>query len=245
MVSIQEILRDAQSREEQDKLEAEKRLREEEQRRIAEVRLRQEQEAARLRAEDEERQRRAHEEERRQAELAAIQEAAITRARSEAEAQARLAEMTARQEHERQLHAVSHDGSKRRLQIVLAVFGVLLFGLAIGGGIMIKGALDKANAAEARASELETEKAQVEAQQRKLQEQLASATSPEERTALLKQLDDAKRAAMTLAGQISAQRPNGPTAGRAPSAPVNAKPQTAGQKPACNCTPGDPLCSCL
>jgi hypothetical protein len=41
MVSIQEILRDAQSREEQEKVEAERRAREEEQRRVDEIRRQQ------------------------------------------------------------------------------------------------------------------------------------------------------------------------------------------------------------
>jgi hypothetical protein len=44
MVSIQEILRDAQSREEQEKVEAEERARADEQRRVEELRRRQEEE---------------------------------------------------------------------------------------------------------------------------------------------------------------------------------------------------------
>ena len=49
MVSIQEILRDAQSREEQEKAEAEQRAREAEQRRLDDIRRKQEEEAARMR----------------------------------------------------------------------------------------------------------------------------------------------------------------------------------------------------
>ena len=59
MVSIQEILRDAQSREEQEKVEAERRAREDEQRRLDEARRKQEEGEARLRAEEDDRQRQA------------------------------------------------------------------------------------------------------------------------------------------------------------------------------------------
>jgi len=137
MVSIQEILRDAQSREEQEKVESERRAREDEQRRIDDVRRKQEEEGARLRAEEDERERRVFEEQKRRAELQALQDAAVQRTRMEAEAQARLAEMTARQDHERQLHALSQDKHKKRLQIFLVGLGLLLFIGAIGGGVFI------------------------------------------------------------------------------------------------------------
>ncbi len=244
MVSIQEILRDAQNREEQDKLEAERRVREEEQRRLDEVRQKQAQEQARLRSEEEDRQRRAFEEQKRQAELQAMQEAAVARARTEAESHARLAEMTARQEHERHLHAVKHDGSKKRLQFLLVGLGVALFALAIGGGIMIKNYGDKANAAEARVHELEMEKDQVESQEKQLQNQLASATSPEEKAQLERALAEAQKAAEAVNTQIAAVRK--PTGGPAVGGGGGTTAKPPGQpKPACNCTPGDPLCSCL
>jgi colicin import membrane protein len=243
MVSIQEILRDAQNREEQDKLEAERRVREEEQRRVEEVRSRQAQEQARLRSEEEDRQRRAFEEQKRQAEIVALQEAAVTRARTEAEAQARLAEMTARQEHERRLHAVTHDGSKKRLQFYLYGLGVVLIGLAVGGGFLIKNYNDKANAADARAHELEVEKDAVAQQQKQLQLQLDKATSPEERAQLEKAVADAKERADQLAQQLGGMK-HTPTAGPVVAGPAPG-PRPPPTRPACNCTPGDPLCSCL
>ncbi len=163
MVSIQEILRDAQSREEQEKVEAEQRARAEEQRRLDEIRRRQEEEEARIRAEEDERQRRAYEEKKRAAEIAAMQEAAVQRARSEAEAQARLAEMNARQEHERQLHALSHDKSKKNLKFLLAGLGVVLFAAAIGGTVLIKSSMDKAAAAQAETAKLTAQIDEAEA----------------------------------------------------------------------------------
>ena len=72
MVSIQEILRDAQHREEQEKLETQQRAREDEKRRIEELRRKQEAEQERVRAEEVERQRRSFEEQKRQAELQAV-----------------------------------------------------------------------------------------------------------------------------------------------------------------------------
>ncbi len=242
MVSIQEILRDAQHREEQEKLEAERRAREEEQQRLDDIRRRQEEESARHRAEEEERERRTFEEQKRQAELQAVQDAAIHRAKMEAEAQARLAEMTARQEHERQLHALSHDKHKKRLQLFLFGLGALLFAASIGGGVLIKQAIDKANMADARARELQEENDQAQAQRSALEAKLAAAKDPAEIAAVQAELDATKRRLAELATQQQPKRAGG-------GAPV-AKPAAGGgggggaAKP-CNCTPGDPLCSCL
>ena len=245
MVSIQEILRDAQHREEQEKVEAERRAREEEQRRAEDLRRRQEAEQERLRADEADRQRRAFEEQKRQAELQALQEAAIQRAKTEAESQARLAEMTVRQEHERKLHALSQDKSKKRLHFFLGVLGVLLFAVAIGGGVLIKNAVDKANAAEAYARQLETDKKQTEAQEAKLKEELANAKSPEEVEAINAQLRQAQVAIEQI--KQAQQNPSAPvhhtTAGSGGGGGTIKPPAPAAGK--CNCTPGDPLCSCL
>ncbi|MGH7293835.1 MAG: hypothetical protein ACRELB_02825, partial [Polyangiaceae bacterium] len=157
MVSIQEILRDAQNREEQEKVEAERQAQAAEQRRLDEARRRQEEEEARLRAEEDDRQRRMFEEQRRQAELNAMQEAAVQRARAEAEAQARLAEMAARQEHERQLHALSQDKHKKRLTFIIAGLAVFFVLGGIGGGIALKHSSDEAQAAKAQAAALEAQ----------------------------------------------------------------------------------------
>ncbi len=247
MVSIQEILRDAQNREEQEKVEAEQRARAEEQRRLDEIRRRQEEEQARLRADEAERQRRAFEEQKRQAELQAMQEAAVHKARAEAEAQARLAEMTARQEHERQLHALSQDQGKKRLRMMVAGIGVLLFAVAVGGGLMIKSATDKTREAEQRYEQLQAEKDHLEEQERKLKFDLENTQDPQKIADLQAQLAQAKDKMNSLQQQQN-------NAGGAAPHPV-ARPagggggggggKTQGAKPPCNCTPGDPLCSCL
>jgi colicin import membrane protein len=249
MVSIQEILRDAQSREEQEKVELEARTRAEEQRRLDEIRRRQEEEEARIRAEEDDRQRRAFEEKKRHAELAAMQDAAVERARAETEAKARLAEMNARQEHERHLHALTHDKSKKNLKFLLAGLGVVLFVAAIGGGIVIKNSMDKTAAAVASANEL---RAQIDAAEEKrvaLEAQYNAAVAAGVDTKALQDeiaAEKDKIAALQQGGTNAAPRPRAAPAGGGGGAPA-AKPAGGGggaSKP-CNCTPGDPLCSCL
>ncbi|HEY5147295.1 MAG TPA: hypothetical protein VII82_11030 [Polyangiaceae bacterium] len=247
MVSIQEILRDAQSREEQEKVELEARTRAEEQRRLDEIRRRQEEEEARIRAEEDDRQRRAFEEKKRHAELAAMQDAAVERARAETEAKARLAEMNARQEHERHLHALTHDKSKKNLKFLLAGLGVVLFVAAIGGGIVIKNSMDQTAAAKANANELRAQIDDAKAKASALDAQLAAAVAAGVDTKALQDeiaAEKDKIAALQQGGTSAPPRPRAAPAGGG-GAPA-AKPQGGGgaSKP-CNCTPGDPLCSCL
>jgi colicin import membrane protein len=244
MVSIQEILRDAQNREEQEKVEAERRAREEEQRRLDEVRRQQEAQEARLRAEEEERQRRSFEEQKRQAEISALQEAAVQRARMEAESQARLAEMTARQDHERQLHVLGQDQHKKRLTLIAVGLGVLFFFAAIGGGIAIKNAMNEANSAKQQVAALQSQIDEANAKEARLNAELANTKDPEKIAQLQAQLDEQKTKLQSLNSQMGAARPRAPAAGGAGAA---SKPAggSGGPKAPCNCTPGDPLCSCL
>jgi colicin import membrane protein len=242
MVSIQEILRDAQNREEQDKLEAEERARQEEQRRLDEARRRQEEEQARIRADEQERQRRAFEEQKRQAELQGLQEAAVQKARAEAESQARLAEMTSRQEHERHLHALSQDQGKKRLRLLLAGLAVLLLVVAGVGGVALKNTLDKANAAEARAREVQAEKDAMEEQTKKLQFELENTKDPQRIAELQQELEAAKAHAAQIDNGSAAAKPVFHPSGNAGTPPPPSKPKSGVP---CNCTPGDPLCSCL
>jgi hypothetical protein len=240
MASIQDILRDAQSREEQEKIEAEQRAREDEQRRVDDIRRKQEQEQARLQAEADERERRTFEEQKRQAELLAVQEAAIQKARMEAESTARLAEMTSRQEHERQLHALKHDKSRKGLQMGLAGAGVLLLALAVGGGVWIARTMEEANAAKAELRQLEAQKDQAETERRRLQKAIEEAPDPAAAAALKKQLDEATKNLEAIKKQESLKKPGG----SGPVGPAKPNPGTT-PKPACTCQAGDPLCSCL
>jgi colicin import membrane protein len=243
MVSIQEILRDAQSREEQEKREAERRAREAEQRRLDEIRRRQEEEAARLRAEEEDRQRRAFEEQRRQAELQALQEATIQRAKAEAEAQARLAEIASRQEHERQLHALSQDKHKKRVQMIAIGLGVVFFVGAIGAGVVIKQMMDKTATLELKARQLEDDKKEEESQQARLKAELEQTKDPQQIAALQAQLQETQSKLESIRNAANEVK-RGNVGAAVPAPAVHRSGQPAPGKP-CNCTPGDPLCSCL
>jgi colicin import membrane protein len=246
MVSIQEILRDAQSREEQEKAEAEQRAREAEQRRLEDIRRKQDEEAARLRAEEEERERRIFDEQRRQAELKALQEATIHRAKAEAEGQARLAEMTARQEHERQLHALSQDKHKKRFQAIAIALGVFFFVGAIGAGVVIKRINDERDQAQAYARQLEADKQENEQQQARLRAELEQTKDPEKIAALQEALRQQQAKLETITsrqGQPERRAMQG--GGAAAPAPMKKQEQKGSSGKPCNCTPGDPLCSCL
>jgi colicin import membrane protein len=251
MVSIQEILRDAQNREEQEKVEAERRAREDEQRRQDEIRRRQEEEEARLRSEEEERQRRAFEEQRRQAEIQAMQEAAVQRARAEAEAQARLAEMASRQEHERQLHALGQDKHKKRLTLIIAGLAVFFVIGGIGAGVVIKSNADKAEAATIQLRQLQDAKDKADQEQARLKAELENTKDPEKIAALQAQLAEQQTKLQSLNSQIVQNKGGGGGAvrgggggggGGAASKPAGGG---GGSGKPCNCTPGDPLCSCL
>ena len=167
-----------------------------------------------------------------------MQEAAIQRARLEAESTARLAELSSRQEHERQLHAIKHDKSRKGLQLGLAGAGVLLLALAVGGGVVIAQKAQEADRAKAELQQLETQKDAVEADKRKLENDLANA--PDKATAAAAQaaLAAANAKLADIMTKETAKKPTG-GGGAAP-----AKPSTTTKAP-CNCQPGDPLCSCL
>ena len=153
--------------------------------------------------------------------------------------------MTARQEHERHLHALSQDKGKKRLRFMLAGLGVLLLVVAGVGGVVVKNTLDKANAAEAQGRELQAEKDAIEERTKKLQFELENTKDPQRIAELQQELDAAK----TKAAQIENASPGAakpaarPAGGGGGGGGGGAKPP--GPKPACNCTPGDPLCSCL
>jgi colicin import membrane protein len=242
MVSIQEILQDAQDREEQEKVEADRRAREEEQRRLDEMRRQQEVQEARIRAEEEERQRRAFEEQKRQAEISALQEAAVQRARMEAESQARLAEQASRQEHERHLHALGQDQHKKRLTLTLVGLGIAFFVAAIGGGILIKNAFNETSVAKQQIAALQSQIDDANAKEARLNAELANTKDPEKIAQLQAQLAEQQSKLQSLNSQMGQSRPRPPSGAAAP-----AKPTGGGGGPAkpCNCTPGDPLCSCL
>jgi colicin import membrane protein len=198
-----------------------------------------EEEEARMRAADEQRrvsEQRTREESTR---LDAIRAAEIERARLDAENAARTEQLRHQQEHERQLHAMSQDKGKKKLLWIAIGSGVFLLVALIGGGVAIKSSLDRQKA-------LEDQLTSLNSSNDDLQKKLGSATTPEERQRLeaelqanqeaIKNLKDHPNAAPTTAVKPVVRTGGGPAV----------KPGGGGgTKPPCNCTPGDPLCSCL
>jgi membrane protein involved in colicin uptake len=247
MASIQDILRDAQLREEQEKVDAQRRAQAEEQARLDAIRKQQEDEERRIRDEEEERQRRAYEEQRKAAELNALQEATVQRARMEAEAQARLAEMAARQEHERQLAALKQDKHKKRLVFGL-VGGGIVFVLAVSiGGWQLYSTSQKNKELQAQIAADEAQKVQLDKEKRDIQSKLDQTTDPEQIAQLKAQLKERNDKIDDLNKDLSSKgKATGPTygvGGKGPSGP--AATGGGGSKPPCACAAGDPLCSCL
>jgi colicin import membrane protein len=199
-------------------------------------------EEARIRAEEE---RRRHDEGRAREEAArleAIRHAEIERARVDAEGRARMEAMAAQQQHERNLAAINQDKSKKTLRNALIAGGAVVFiGVALGGYFIKKNADERDAhdaAVAAQLKQAQEEKAKLDAQikesdakQSALNAQLASAKDEATRLALQKQLDEEQEKSKALKRGGGGARTGG----------------GSGDKPkaACNCTPGDPLCSCL
>jgi len=175
-----------------------------------------------------------------------MQEAHVQRARSEAEAQARLAEMAARQEHERQLHALGQDKHKKRLTMILVGLGAVLFIGAIGGGVLIKRSNDEQAALKTQLAETNAKLDETNAKQSKLTAELANTKDPEKIAELQAQLGQLEQQKQQLQQQQAnpTKKPAYGGGGGGGGGSGASKPAGGSGKP-CNCTPGDPLCSCL
>lgn len=209
----------------QARLDAERKAREEEEARIAA--------AEEARRQQEQRQR---EESTR---LDAIRHGEVEKARLDAENAARLEQLRAQQAHDLNLTAIKQDKSKKNLTYIAAGVGFLLV-LAIGiGSYAVKVQSDKAEALQAQLGELSSER---EALRQKME-----TASGEERARLQAELDAKDDAIKNLKDHPNTvqQAPTShPVAHPAGNGGGTTKAPTA-NKPPCNCTPGDPLCSCL
>jgi colicin import membrane protein len=201
-----------------------------------------ENEAARLQAEED---RRRDEEQRKKEEatrLDAIRHGEIEKARVEAEQRARMEAMTKQQEHERHLTSLQHDEHKKKLQrmVTFSVGGALILLVGFLGVYFgkIKPEADARDAAARAAIMQQAEESkrlqrQLEEQTAKVNDlvaQLSSAQDDKTRAELKAKLAEAQKAQQGLARAASG---SGKSSGDAPP------------KKACNCQPGDPLCSCL
>jgi membrane protein involved in colicin uptake len=237
-VSIDALLKDQKEIEEKEKREAEERVRAEEQARLDEIKRQQDQLAARLKAEEEERQRKEHEEQRHKADIAAQHEATVLKAKMEVDAKARLAEMNASAKHAADLEAIKQDKGKKRLTMIA---GGLVALVVVGAGVglyVYKQATDKEAAIEARIHDLEDEKAKADEETRKMKLELSRATDPAEIAALKDKVAAAEQHTKELEGKIN-QGKNGP----APGGPVKPPPSTNSKTGTAHaCDPHDPLC---
>lgn len=238
----------------------EDRIAEEEAQKAARLRAEQEarESADRRRREEEERRVREDEERRRQEELRkreeatrldAIRTAELEKAKAEAEHRAKLEAVAAQQKHEQQLAAINRDQNKKKLQIAFGVVAFLLIAGGIGGGLLYQRSSERAAAEKAA---LEAERAALSEEKARLQAMVNESEEKESslRAALTNAKDEAERnriqAELTKAKEETAAAKQ--KYSRTPSTP---KPSRAsGQskpapKKACDCTPGDPLCSCL
>jgi colicin import membrane protein len=176
-----------------------------------------------------------------------LRQAQIETARIQAEAEARTMAQRAQQEHDQRMAAVSGDKKKKQLTIMLGVGGVVMVLGLIGGGLALKSQLDAREASE-RTHRAENEAAQAELNKLKndlkakedavsaLEGDVKNAKTEVERTAKLQALADAQaklKAANAAVGGATGPRPAANPGGARPTGK------------ACNCPPGDPLCSCL
>jgi colicin import membrane protein len=210
-----------------------------------ERRTRDEQEA-RMRAEEE---RRRTEEQRQREETArveAIRHAEVERARLDAENAARLEAMKHHQEHERHLTAIKEKTGKKQVVMIAVGVAALLVVALVGGGFGIKALLDR-NAAEASAHqrELAAKTEELGKLQRELNEQNAAVAQLEDavKNAKDEASKEAAQKALQAAQQRQAETSKAIKTRGVPGGPAPIKPSTP--RPACNCQPGDPLCSCI
>jgi hypothetical protein len=238
-VSLEELLREAHAQEERERQEAGERARAAEQRRIDELRRQEQAEQARRREEEAERARRAFDEEKRRVELRALHEGTIERARLETEVRARLAEMTARQQHERSLHALRRDRQKSRLtRAVVVLMAVAIVG-GVGAGVAVKRSKDDAAAADVRLRGIQAEKDRLEQEQAQLKRAIESASDPGNVARLQRDLADAQRQLRSFTASPRTPPGHAPLAVTSPPTPTRKPGSTKVPE---SCPKGDPLC---
>jgi colicin import membrane protein len=166
----------------------------------------------------------------------------------EAEQRARMEALSKQQEHERNITSLKQDEHKKKLQrnLMLAVGGgaIIVFG---GLGVYFGKIRPEAEAREAatRAALVQQAEETKRAQQQlaetttkvnDLLTQLSSAQDDRTRAELKAKLAEAQKAQAGAASRASSGGSKGSSGG-------DDKPKPP--KKACDCQPGDPLCSCL
>jgi hypothetical protein len=236
-VSIDALLQDQKEIEEKEKRAAEERVRAEEQARLDEIKRQQDELAARLKAEEDERQRKEFEERRHKADIAAQREATLLKTKMDAEAKARIAEMDASAKHAADLETIKQDKGKKRLTMIAGgLVALVVIGVA-GGLYAYKQATDKEAAIEARIHDLEKQKEQADEETRKARYDLSKATDPAEVAALRNKVAAAEQNAQNVADILKHAAKTGASPGAAKPPPST---NTTNTGPL-HCTPGDPF----
>jgi colicin import membrane protein len=128
--------------------------------------------------------------------------------------------------------------------IVGIAVGVLLVAI-VGGGLAFKGAADQ------RAKERAADQARIaaaEAESKRLKDTFDEAQKREEelKSSLASAKDEATRAKLEAElSKATEQKKQAGAAMQGGGGGGRPRPTGGGAKPACNCQPGDPLCSCL
>ena len=154
--------------------------------------------------------------------------------------------MTAQQAHEQQLASITQDKHKKKLQIAVGIVAFVLVAGGIGGGVLFKQSQEEAEkqkaALEAERARLAEEKSRLEGMVKKAEEKEADLQA-----ALNSAKDEAERA--RIQAELKKAQENAANARKCirnmPAAAAGATKPASKPKPACNCPPGDPLCSCF
>ena len=246
LFSLKELMNLEQERIAQETATQQRQAREARERRETEERAARDSEERRMREAEENR--RAAEQRQREdaARLEAIKQAELERSKAETEHRAHLQAVAAQREHEAQLVKIRQESSARRVKIV-AIVAIAILGSGFAAlGYKWKQDQETAarNAATAAAEQhrLKEENARIAEEGRKLQQQIEAAQA--ERTRIEEALGKAKTDAEKKLLMLQQQQNQAKLSNLGNQEAANKSARTR-PKPKCDCTPGDPLCSCF
>ena len=213
---------------EEDRIKQEETERQRQEQAVIQARL----DAERKAREEEEARMAAAEEQRRQQEQRSREEMA----RLEAIRHAEVEQLRQQQAHDLNLTAIKQDKSKKNLLYIAVGVGVALVLAVAIGGYAVKVQSDKAAALQAQLAQLVSDEADIK-------QKMASANA-EDRARLQEELDAKESAIQNLKDHPNTVQTTAPVHASHPTGGGNTTKPATTSKP-CNCTPGDPLCSCL
>jgi colicin import membrane protein len=206
-------------------------------------------EEARMRATEEKRRQEEQRNREEQARVDAIKHAEVERARLEAENRARMETLARQQAHEKEIHALSQDKSKKNLKLIIGLVIGALFLVGGGAGVLIYNANLKQQQLQAQLNDLN---AQIDANNKKMNDlnrDLADATDPAKKAEIEKKMADLQAANQKLQTDMASKGGNTPkfTGGGPvvqPNTPKTPQCHMLDGTKVAKCAPGDSLCSC-